>query len=395
MLYVFFGIPKKVYAESIYQDGYAYRQVSEPVYNNETDRYEITYRIYNASAKHEGVASIPSNIYNKNQWILLLNANNQLVIYNFYKWDVGSYYFRLVDNHYNLTRGTDVTNARNDQWTIYTYNSSTDTWTSSVPPNNNIISYNKEDINPNAVIYAKGVGLNYYIDGTRNKGYSTLRSNRVLEVPVLKLLPDWGFRLYLNDFYTQVYENDTYYETLALTSVQCIVYDYNQQSYVTQDSDILASYEVEGDAENGYYIDIPFSEYFTYMNTLDGDYLIAFAPYLNDVIHYEVYGNSTAFDFQSVYYSLDYARYVYYSDLGVGILRQVNDDGSLKEGEAAIPTTEELAEQLAREEEERKEREKEQARLDAINGVTNAVEEQTEVQRNIFQSILDLPRSNY
>lgn len=149
------------------------------------------------------------------------------------------------------------------------------------------------------------------------------------------------------------------------------VLDTNTNSIVTDTT--LNGIDIDDDGN--YYVDIFFDDTLSYMNKFDGDYIIFIGSNLTSTKTYDIINCPQAFT--TLFQSVDYWRYVYYSDLGAGILRQVNDDGSLKEGEEAIPTSDELAEQLAKQEAERKEQEKEQARLDAINGVSNSIENST------------------
>ena len=170
------------------------------------------------------------------------------------------------------------------------------------------------------------------------------------------------------------------------------VLDTNTNSIVTDTS--LNGIDIDDDGN--YYVDIFFDDTLSYMNKFDGDYIIFIGSNLTSTKTYDIINCPQAFT--TLFQSVDYWRYVYYSDIGAGILRQVNDDGSLKEGEEAIPTSDELAEQLAQQEAERKEQEKEQARLDAINGATNAINDMSNfMQDDNFSSdsiTNNMPNSN-
>lgn len=60
------------YADSLYENGLAYRQVNNKGYDSLTDSYVFDFRIYNSGGMYQGSVNVPSSIYNLNNWIMVV-----------------------------------------------------------------------------------------------------------------------------------------------------------------------------------------------------------------------------------------------------------------------------------------------------------------------------------
>lgn len=59
-----------VNAESIYQDGYVYRNVIFNGFNEDNNTYSWNYRVYMNDGMHEGVITLPLNMYNNSNYFI-------------------------------------------------------------------------------------------------------------------------------------------------------------------------------------------------------------------------------------------------------------------------------------------------------------------------------------
>lgn len=384
MLYVFCGIPKEVQADSTYTDGYAYKQVKDEGYEQETDTYLFSYRIYTPNGLKEGSLHIPATAYNSNKWYLRYNSNDTVaIIVDTTSSSVRTLYFRAYnnDNYYYTYSKTGWTMGNYKYW-VKQKNSDVFTDGGSYTGEFKI----GEIVTPQSILYMKNMTFEY-VDYPSGNSFtsqdSAILENRVLKTPSLIYYTGTGFRLYLNEF--EPYDSTEYqdleidYSTIDTVKLYFSVYDLNNKTYTTQ----LTEKELQDyDEEGNLYVDILFSD-LPYMNRLDGDYILFFATYLTNTRAY----NNSSFNFITRYDTLDYWRYTYYADSGAGILRAVYEDGTEKPNQDNTSTVEPSQD------------DKTVSAIDKqtvkIEEQTQAIEENTEVQRNIFQSILDLPRSNY
>lgn len=230
--------------------------------------------------------------------------------------------------------------------------------------------------------------VRYHLIGgsdTQNLSCDLMRNTPRLKTTNLKLTSD-GFRLYLGDFYGHGYDMDTMDVVYSLSNVVCIIKEINTSTEYIRDNDILSYRDVEQDSNGNYYIDLLFSDYLSELHNQSGDYLIEFVPCLNGYQHIKYFDTYDGFDTVTKFVTFDFYRYEYFASSGAGILKAVYEDGTLK------PVQDEETE------EEKKDSQTAEAidkQTEKIEEQTNVIIEQTEVQRNIFQSILDLPRSYY
>lgn len=365
-----------VHAESIYQDGYVYRQITNNGYDEDTDTYSFDYRVYMSDGIHEGVVILPSNLYNLNNYFIHLNNNGVPELFVSTTGASTLYLYGYASSSTNTFPSFKKSSIYEATYSIYRYTDNN--WNLITSGYKKLTSIKAYDYQPNGILYTKNLNIVYgncndEYNNNKHFNYSDLINNQILKTPDLYLRPNIGFRLYLNDMIPYNFSDDEDWDkNYSLSnSLQLVLHilDINTQTVVTETT--LTGIDIDDD--NNYFVDIFFDDTLSYMNKFDGDYVILVGSNLTSIKKMNAepnlnYGNTVVFQ------SVDYWRYVYYSDLGAGILRQVNDDGSLKEGEEAIPTSDELAEQLAQQEAERKEQEKEQTRLDAINGVTNSID---------------------
>lgn len=371
-----------VNADSYYQDGAAYRHVSQPVYNNDSDTYDIEYCIYNYGGLHNDVVKIPSEIYNKNCWFLYVDNNGICKIYtNTTNATSGTYYTVYYNNYYYMGWTTSIFNGNQS---LYTYDfanetfSLTQTWSGGTAKN--YFSDSTLLITPNSVLYTHNCSLSYYDDASRNSydyKSSYFEDLAILEVPNLQLIPDFCFRFLANDFYSSEIDNPTHIIRRTLSKIHLIVYDINNDTEVTRDSSLLSYAQFIDNGEGRYYFDINFDDYFTYMNIIDGDYLLAFGTTLTSVIHpYLPFNtNYNKFDFITNYYTFDYFRYKYNSTTCTGVLIPVYSDGTPKPGYSL---------------EDNNSSTNQDENIIAINNITNTINNQTTIIQEQTNTINDM-----
>lgn len=398
-----------VNAESDYEDGYAYRYVSTPEYDTTIDSYKYSYRIFTVNGLLQGEFYLPSTMYNNDIWIV--SVGNDGVLYYWNKISSNSSETLYLNRRYTGTDGrlSSSFTKTSDYLKIdrYIYDFETDTWGSVKSINSDsaygLLTINNTPFGPDNILITK----NCSIMGHDRRGdgnlasYIVMRDNKRLKTPTLVYYPDTGFRLYLNDFIP--YDSNDYedlnlgYSTVDTVSILFAIYDMDNHEYILNNYSLQLQ---DIDDEGNYYIDLPFYDGTTlasnirYMVDNGGDYLLFFGTNLTN--NKCVDGmNSSAFTVTTLYNSLDYFRFKYYTSSGSGILTSVYADGTEKPNQngSGGDETETTDNQTA----------------NAINNLnnsinnqttkieetTNAIQEQTEVQRNIFQKILDLPRSNY
>lgn len=326
-----------VHAESIYQDGYAYRNIKNNGYDQELDCYSFDYRVYNKNGLQEGSVNVPSSIYNKNSWIMFITEYGNIRIFikeNASNTETTNLYCNRIDNNYYWSWTKNSTSITNFTFYDLSPNSSSFTLKKN---NSNVSEYWSYYVTPQSILFSKNMNLIYY-DRTNNISYdySSCMDNRVLKTPNLRFYTGTGFRLYLKDFEpfssSEYIDWDKNYSSDDTVKLYFSVFDINNQTYSTNLQEItLQDYDDDGNL----YVDILFSN-LQYMNFLDGDYLLFFATYLTNTREMD----NLPFNFDTKYSTLDYWRYTYYADSGAGILRAVYEDGTEKPNQDNTSTDE-------------------------------------------------------
>ncbi len=195
--------------------------------------------------------------------------------------------------------------------------------------------------------------------------YSMYRDYDWLQVPRLTYLVGKGFRIYLNDFH-----NDTYLDS----NDQCTVNRFISRLELTINNSIgeclvngvnvLQYRDVEKDSSGRYYVDCLFGDFMPFINTITEDYKIGLDVVLrsNRQFSGDPYILTTDFDDISVW------RYQYNANNGAGVLVDFNEGVDPTPSPSPTPTLEPTPDKTE-----------------------EAIKEQTEVSKNIFQQIIELP----
>lgn len=331
-------------------------------YSSETDCYDIYYRYYKGSRLVENTISIPKNIYELDHWYLeggvVYPTSSDYVEFpssenpDMYR----SYYARYTDGSWE----------RKSSKGVYLY---------------------KNDIE--GFLFCKDVVLGFRY-GDKVYGLSELQNNFALAVPTTQYVVNTGIRLKLNGFcgYTDIVGVS---ETIrSLNSVKLSVTALDAGSVVVGVNDVLASYDVQGSPGN-FYIDVPFGgAVLPNLNTTTRDYLIKLTYNMT------VTRNGTGEDnylSNSATFSHDvYAKYSYKADTNSGILIDSDENGNEIDhggggGGGDTPSTSPTPTATSNATEEAI-----KDQTVKIEEQTNAIKEQTEVSKNIFQQIIELPR---
>lgn len=319
--------------------------VSEPVYDNESDLYSLDYYTFINSGGYAGNVKIPSNIYDFNNWLLYVNNSGvpKILVSNA---NATSFYIRPDGNlasqdRYLLTASNYYDKARLID--IYTYDISNENWSLTNSFNNNNrdnFFLTKYEIMPNSILYTKNSNMKYfkYADFSYSSGesYTLLRNVPRIIYPHC-LGTSNGLRFYLGYFYNVVYTgNNTQGETIltrtnVLSKINCVI---GSVGGYYKTFDLLDFSTVVHDEENdSYYIDLIFEDVFGNDFYTD-DYIISFIPQMTSTIHYQsLYGTIASLDYTVLYNRGFYYRFDYSSVSGVGILKDIYENGSDKSGQ--------------------------------------------------------------
>lgn len=374
-----------VHASEITFDDYIYREVSEPVYDNETDSYLINYRVYNSSGEFEGSTYIPSSIFNTNCWLLFIDENGILRILQRTSGVSSNLYLKSFDGtsyiYYSWNGNRKISDS-----TFYQFDTANNNWTtiwsdtSSNSRNFRTIDY---FIPPSSIIYSKNINFLYAKENLNTTfPVNYWFDNLTLRRPELYYVVDSGFRLYLNDFHGSLssygpyeasgfyIENDIHIDTLLLS-----VYDINNDEYLINRYNLLSYDDVHEDENGKYYIDLLFSDLLSSLQN-EGDYLLGFGIILrSDRYNSSLY--TTYFNNITRYVSYDFFRFKWFGGSNVGLLVPVYEDLTPKPGyEVVEPGTEPG--------------DNEHQTINAINNLNNTINNQTTIIQEQTNTINDM-----
>ena len=316
---------------TIQGDGnYILRNASVATFNSQTNNYDISYHLFNRGGLQEGVVPVPKNWYERSYWALYVDELGD--VYYLYKGAGDSFNLYLNLNWYNsawqellsFTEGSSsISNVyikqydfENNEW-LNIYSNYSGNIVKTLYPND-FITYN---------------GCNIYMRSgsvRQTQEISPMVEWVSLFTPYLELHTNNTFRLYLNDMWgngNNIYEDLTSYYTIRryLANIYMSVYDLANHTYITQPIDILPNVTVNQDENNCYYIDLPFSLYFNYMNNNDGDYLILFSTDYHSWFHWNTFN---IFNPETEYVSIDEFRYIYNTSTGIGQIVPLDYDNT-------------------------------------------------------------------
>lgn len=132
-----------VHAESIHTNGYAYRDIKYIGYDNSTDCYKYSYRVYTRQGLKEGELLLPSNFYNNKVWFINISNNGEVRYwYNTSNVSEATFY---INNYGSSTircswnaGGTKINNLT---WYMYDFDSNTWNINGSITNNQDFILY--------------------------------------------------------------------------------------------------------------------------------------------------------------------------------------------------------------------------------------------------------------
>ena len=241
-------------------------------------------------------------------------------------------------------------------------------------------------LSPDSVLYTRNVTFKFtdYVPNSmstwqetynNNPGvdYQLLKTNQFFISPTMKYRVNEGFRLILNDFYGFTAQEEKRELIASLTGLKLIIYNNDTGQELLSDFNILSYKDVQQLEDGQYYIDIDFKDVMPFMNTIDAEYTVFIISNLqvSSISSYTENYPSHLREVITNYQSLDYFRYIYRG--GSGILIETDKDGNIINPDDPDPTPTPDAMQ------------------EAINDQTDAIKENTEVNKNIFQEILELP----
>lgn len=299
--------------DSQYEDSLIFREVKNRGYDEATNSYIIDYKIYNSGGLQEGSVYIANDIYNLSSWFLLCLPDGSLKIYVDGDTSENISTVRVVNG---LSR---IYFNKNKYW-IYSYESSTNSFSLTSEVNSDMMITKRENIYANNILFTRNCIINFcgYNGATIN--YSICSDYQDFMTPSLKYKVNEGFRLYLNDFHSSTIINDIYEIVNSLSNLMLYVYDLNTHMYLTENSNLLEFSDVCQDTEGNYYIDIPFNGLLDYMNTVNGDYVIGVISLISANKYVYEFDNINGYTMNTIYSSYDYWRYQYFSSSGTGVL---------------------------------------------------------------------------
>lgn len=365
-----------VRAESTTMDGIAYRWVSPLGFDEEVQGYGYQYRVYTNGGLKEGSVYIPASIYDKKFWYMWVDDDNIVHIESNPKNYTGdSYTYNFMIHNSSGVYDYSFTPPDKRNWTYSTYNKDTGQWTTKTEYygsyyTNNSIKFGS-GFSPNSILYVKNCNIQF-----NGIDYGNLIDWRELKCPELKYRPSSLFRLYLNDFSPGSVEKPTSSNnSLAHTYINSLyhlnlhVYDIDNSEVKTQELDMLTVRDIEQDSEGRYYIDINVVD-IPYIHDSTGNYLVIATTWLKTIYSYPMMiGLDSKYEnaLKSQITTIDYWRYTYNADTGIGMLVPADENGNPLDPETPEP---------------------EKPSQEVLE-----LQEQTKVSKSILQTIIDLPKT--
>lgn len=367
-----------------------YRNVKHSVDENGQHVYDC--RIYNYGGIKNFSFILSEELNNRSSYFVTISANKELAYY--YIADGTNKFKVFTDWQGDFKLMANSGSRRNIIKLVYNFD--TNQWSKS-GETNVWMSYggggfgNKFFAN-DIVLQANCTIELWESESSNNRvNYDLFRRYNVFKSPTMKQLSD-GFRVYLNDFVSSAgTSTDTIVEDFSLTGLSLTVHDLISDTRLSSNFDVLGYTDVQQDDEGRYYIDLKFSD-FSYLHPpMDADIMIFLTSTLQENVFAHAFDNVSNkiwYTMATKYQSLDYWRYKYSADSGVGLLVEVYPDGT----EKPKPDNPDNPEP---------EPDPNQNVVNAISGLgtsideqTNAVKENTETQKSILQKIIDIPRAN-
>lgn len=374
------------------EDGETFRDVQYVGFDDSSTTHSVTYRLFNGGGKQEGSFTIPDEMYQSKYWVLFVDSSNNVYFLKpeiddsrtrFDIWPNGAskfdcwYYRETYEKTY-----TSIWNADTQSWSEFTLSKGTN------------LTFSNADISPNSFLYTHNVPV-YYRNSTWGTAYTydNFIDYRVLRNPSLVYSnggSDSYFRYWQGDFHTDYYSNDYYELTSSINKIYFYAIDLSTNQYV-YDGLVISDKIEEFSQDGNYYFDVNLDGLLPQLTFKSGNYLISFATIMNSNKHstWATALTSSNFYFNTLYTTIGYWRFQYNASTKTGTLVPTDSEGNPTNpgGGEDNPTPEE---------------DPNKGVIDGLGNVQNsidkqteAIEEQTEVNKNIFQQLLDLPRQAY
>lgn len=183
-----------VHAESIYQDGYIYRNIVFNGLNEEDNSYSWTYRVYLKNGIYEGSVFLPSDLYNQNHYVLYLNNNGVPEL--FINGSKDKVYWYTLPNSSKDSLSNTLGSYSLANFSLYRFENNS--WVLKDSGTKNVDK--TLDMQPNSILFSKNLTV-YYCDldnrWRKSLNYMVNHSDgvnhQILKVPELKLRPNIRF----------------------------------------------------------------------------------------------------------------------------------------------------------------------------------------------------------
>ena len=386
LLFCLLFLSNCVQAKESSQDVYNYSRVRQ-----EGDIYYVDYVRYNIGGKHAGTLKLTKEMYEYPSWLLFVRDNGGVIYYALKDVSTSQVGGFTVFHDYNPDMlyfgGCNFDTGKTVNWYSYTYDFENKTW-GSLTNYSGWYTRMRSSLTtwyPRAdcIIMTKNCTLKF--NNKQSVGgidYPFAKRDQFLVSPEMKYLVGRGFRLYLNDFNWFVDNQESGTLTGSLSSLVLNIYDFKTHTDTTQKLNILDNYEIQTDEEENSYIDILFTDLLSYLSIVDGDFLVSVISVLDTNYLYSGFNdyNSSVRDCyrtKTKYSSIDYWRYKHDSQTGAGILLPSDFEGNTPDP-SPTPTSDPVKDAIT-------------DQTQKIEDQTNSIKENTEVSKNIFQQIIELP----
>lgn len=286
-------------------------------------KHIFDYCVYLSEGKDEGTLILPDYIYQNNYWFITLPRNN----YQNYVYVWVSPSENLYINASGYFKSSPKSSSDlNLSYYVFDKTTGEEKFTGS----NSYMSFSNVKFDLNSILYVKGLNLYRFTSAYPSNIYSwsVFNENVKLKSPKITYLSGKGFRVYLQDFVGNTISDNVYEIIRSIKKLSIKVTDVSTNSIVFVDENILAYSDVQIDTSSRYYIDLLFSDYLTFMNLSDGEYIIQIDCDLNSSLHLVALEDYKFLDCIALYTTSVYVKYNYKKSTNSGILIEVDENGN-------------------------------------------------------------------
>lgn len=353
--------------------------------NEETGEYTYTYELYGTGGFQYNSFVLPKEMADDTAYIITINRSGVPI---YIKPTSNNEMWSYWDNSSNFV--TTAKEGGGDGCRASLYNKTTKTW--SELKDYTGVGYSLDHfMHPNYVLECSGVNL-YYVTNLQGrdvfgwkfikKSYSLLKPPVMFTYPEVEYVENVGFRVYMDTFYNFDYSDDIASIVSDFFGLAYWYYDESGNHQYGNYTDVFESISVQDDGEGLYYFDLKFGEHLPLeFKTSGKTYRILFYFDNSTIYHHkefegfgEPYTNLKTLFRVPIYFRFN-------SSTGLDL---VDKDGNKIENKPVEPVPSSSPEVPKTPD----------PLQDALNEQTNAIKENTEVQKNIFQQIIELPRQD-